>query len=164
MVARSNRVRSIHIKKVITIAKSKPQPKKVSKKAKPVKKKIIKESVPKKSAKKPVKKDLKKDVKKAKQAVKAKPQKKPVQKKTVQKKAKVVFDVSSHVLVPKHVKVSDSEREKILETYNVTLEELPRISKSDAAISNLDVGTGDIIKVERPSATAKMSVFYRRVV
>ncbi len=74
------------------------------------------------------------------------------------------FDVTKHVMVPKHTKISEKEKEELLERYSVTLKELPRILKKDPGIQHLDVKEGDIIKIVRKSQTAGESVFYRRVV
>ena len=74
------------------------------------------------------------------------------------------FDVTKHVLVPKHKKVSEKERKELLDKYSIGLESLPKIFRNDPAIVDLDVSDGDIIKVERASPTAGSTVFYRRVV
>lgn len=74
------------------------------------------------------------------------------------------MDITSHNLVPKHSKVSDSEKEKIFEKYSITTKELPKIFKSDPAIAGLSVKIGDIIKVERESKTAGVSIYYRVVI
>ena len=74
------------------------------------------------------------------------------------------FDVTEHVLVPKHSKISDKEKKELLDKYSASLKELPRILKADPAIQNLDVKEGDIIKILRKSPTAGEIVFYRRVV
>ena len=74
------------------------------------------------------------------------------------------FDVQKHFLVPKQTKLSDKDKKSLLEQYNITLDDLPRITMTDTAISHLDVTTDDVIKVERASPTTKNTVFYRRVV
>ena len=74
------------------------------------------------------------------------------------------LDVSKHVLVPKHIKLNDKEKKDLLEKYNISHEDLPRISMSDPVIATMDLTTDDIIKVERSSPTAKVAFFYRRVV
>ena len=56
------------------------------------------------------------------------------------------------------------EKQKLLEQYNISLKELPRIPKTDAAIVSLNVKPGDVIKIIRKSPTAKESAFYRVVV
>jgi DNA-directed RNA polymerase subunit H len=76
----------------------------------------------------------------------------------------MTFDVSKHILVPKHSKVSDSEKKKLFEKYNINGKELPRIFKEDPAIVKLSVKVGDIIKIERESQTAGVAKYYRVVV
>ena len=74
------------------------------------------------------------------------------------------FKIDKHTLIPKHVKLSEKEKQKILEQYNISLKELPRIPKTDAAIVPLNAKPGDVIKIIRESPTAKESFFYRVVV
>jgi len=72
--------------------------------------------------------------------------------------------VETHELIPKHTKISDSEKEKLLETYQVSWSGLPKINKSDPAIAKLNVKVGDVIRIDRESKTAGKSVYYRAVV
>ncbi|HZX45628.1 MAG TPA: DNA-directed RNA polymerase subunit H [Candidatus Nanoarchaeia archaeon] len=74
------------------------------------------------------------------------------------------FKVDKHLLIPKHTKLSDKQKEKLLQDYNVSLIDLPRIFKSDSAIQALDSKPGDIIKIERQSPTAGEAEFYRVIV
>ncbi|NTV24382.1 MAG: DNA-directed RNA polymerase subunit H [Nanoarchaeota archaeon] len=74
------------------------------------------------------------------------------------------FDISQHVLVPKHTKLNQKDRDALLEKYRITTKELPKISIKDPAIAALGVELDDIVKIERPSPTAKTTLFYRRVV
>jgi DNA-directed RNA polymerase subunit H len=74
------------------------------------------------------------------------------------------FDVSKHVLVPKHVKLSEKEKKDLFDRYVADLRDLPRVYKDDPAIQGLDAKEGDIIKIARKSPTAGEAVFYRRVV
>ncbi len=73
------------------------------------------------------------------------------------------FDVTKHVLVPKHSKLSEKERKELFEKYAIELPNLPRVGKNDPAILHLDVKEGDIIKISRKSPTAGETTFYRRV-
>lgn len=73
------------------------------------------------------------------------------------------FDVTKHVLVPKHTKVSDKELKELFEKLNIDVNNLPRIKKSDPAILHLDVKEGDVIRCVRKSDTAGEIDFYRRV-
>ena len=79
-------------------------------------------------------------------------------------RAKSKFKSDKHILISKHVKVSEKEKEKLLEKYNISQKELPRILKTDPAIMNLDAKPGDIIKIIRQSPTAGEATFYRVVV
>ena len=73
------------------------------------------------------------------------------------------FNVTDHSLVPKHTKMNELEKKKLFERYNISLKELPKISKRDPAILHLNVKPGDVIKVIRQSPTAGESIFYRGV-
>jgi DNA-directed RNA polymerase subunit H len=70
----------------------------------------------------------------------------------------------NHILIPKHTKLSDKEKESLFQTYNITIRELPKIQQADPAIAHLDAKENDVIKIERKSTTAGNSVFYRGVI
>lgn len=74
------------------------------------------------------------------------------------------LDVTKHVLVPKHTKLNQKEKQRLFEKYNISEAELPKISKKDPAIAKLKLKPGDVIMIERPSATAGKTVFYRVVI
>ena len=69
-----------------------------------------------------------------------------------------------HILIPKHSKISDTQKEKLLEKYNISVKELPRMLKTDSAITSLGAKPGDVIKIIRKSPTASEAIFYRVVV
>lgn len=72
--------------------------------------------------------------------------------------------IKKHLLMPKHTKISEAEKKKVLEEYNITIKELPNIYKDDPALSEIDVEDGDVIKITRKSPTAGESIFYRVVI
>ena len=74
------------------------------------------------------------------------------------------FKADKHMLIPKHAKLSDAQKEKLLEKYSVSLKDLPRVLKTDPAIISLDAKPGDVIKITRKSVTAKETPYYRLVV
>jgi len=74
------------------------------------------------------------------------------------------FNVSKHVLVPKHKKLADSEKKELLEHFNISEMDLPKISVEDAAITEMKLKPGDVVKVTRQSSTAGESFYYRVVV
>ncbi len=73
------------------------------------------------------------------------------------------YDIKKHVLVPKHIKLSEKEKQEVLEKYHISVKELPQIKKKDPAIVDLDAKHDDVIKIIRKSQTASESVFYRGV-
>ena len=73
------------------------------------------------------------------------------------------FKVDKHTLTPKHTKLSEKEKAQLLERYHVTSKELPKILRTDAALRELELKIGDVVKVTTKSATAGESFFYRVV-
>lgn len=73
-------------------------------------------------------------------------------------------DITKHVLVPQHSKLSEKEKQELFKKLNITQRVLPKISKDDPALRSLEVKQGDIIKITRQSPTAKEAIFYRGVV
>lgn len=63
-----------------------------------------------------------------------------------------------------HEKLPDSVKKELLEQYNVTMLEMPKISIDDPAIRHLDAKRGDMIKITRNSKTAGTTYFYRVVI
>ncbi len=55
-----------------------------------------------------------------------------------------------HILQPKHTKLSKEDVAKLLQTYNISLSQLPKISKKDPAVPE-GCETGEILKIERKS-------------
>ena len=96
--------------------------------------------------------------------VKKKTAAKPRVKKIKTKFVEATFDISEHVLVPKHSILSEKEKEKLFEKYNITIKELPKILLTDPGIKALKPKIGDVVKIERDSLTAGKSVFYRGVI
>lgn len=73
-------------------------------------------------------------------------------------------NTNNHLLVPKHSKLSDSDKDKLFEKYTISFRELPKILKGDSAIAKLDASVGDIIKITRKSKTAGVAYYYRVVI
>ena len=80
------------------------------------------------------------------------------------KKSKMTFDISKHLLVPKHSKLSDADKKKLFEEYSIGVKELPKIHSTDPAIEKLGAKVGDVIKIERRSETAGTTFYYRVVI
>ncbi len=80
------------------------------------------------------------------------------------KKMTEEFKITQHALVPEHIKLNQEEAKKVLETYNVSSKQLPKIYINDPAIKELSAKIGDIIKIKRASPTVKTMDFYRVVI
>ncbi len=67
-----------------------------------------------------------------------------------------------HVLQPKHIKLKQEEVKDLLEEYNVSISQLPKIKSDDPSIPQGCL-TGDVLRIERKEGD-KINVYYRVVV
>lgn len=74
------------------------------------------------------------------------------------------INVQKHNLVPRHIKLTEKEKEEVLIKHNISASQLPSILIKDAAIKELNVAPGDVIKIIRKSSTSSESIFYRVVI
>lgn len=75
------------------------------------------------------------------------------------------IQIQDHVLLLKHKKLDDKALEGLLNKYNISPKQLPKVYKKDPALREIeDVKAGDIIEIERDSPTANKTKFYRVVV
>ena len=73
------------------------------------------------------------------------------------------FNITKHILVPKHEIMDINEKNNFLKKNNFKLKNLPRIFESDPVIKFIYGKKGDIIKITRQSESSD-SAFYYRVV
>ncbi len=73
-------------------------------------------------------------------------------------------DIRKHMLVPEHSKLTKKEMQELLEKYNLSLNDLPKILLTDPAIEKLNAKEGDVIKIMRDSPTAGKAIYYRVVI
>ena len=66
-----------------------------------------------------------------------------------------------HILQPKHTKLKPDEVKKLLDDFNTSLTQLPKIKADDPAAPE-GVAPGDILKIERKEEE-KINVYYRVV-
>ena len=67
-----------------------------------------------------------------------------------------------HILQPKHIKLSEKDVEALLEKYNISKAQLPKIILKDAGLPE-GCEKGDVIKIERKEED-KTHLYYRVVV
>ena len=64
------------------------------------------------------------------------------------------FNIEKHILVPKHSLLSEEDAKKVLAHYNISSNQLPRISRNDPAIKPFGAKQNNIIKIVRKTETA----------
>lgn len=74
------------------------------------------------------------------------------------------IQIQDHILVPKHEILTDKESEKLLEKYNISKGQLPKIFLNDPAIKKINAKLGDVIKITRKSPTAGKAVVHKVVI
>ena len=67
-----------------------------------------------------------------------------------------------HILQSKHIKLKEEEAEKLLEEFNISKSQLPKILSSDPGLPE-NCQVGDIIKIERKDKD-KINLYYRAIV
>ena len=69
-----------------------------------------------------------------------------------------------HILQPKHIKLKEKEEQKLLEKFNISKAQLPKILSTDPGLSEGCV-VGDVIMIERKEPESeKVNIYYRVVV
>ena len=66
-----------------------------------------------------------------------------------------------HILQPKHTKLKEDELKKVLEKYNISISQLPKIKATDFCIPE-GCEKGDVLKIERKEGE-KIHLYYRVV-
>lgn len=67
-----------------------------------------------------------------------------------------------HILQPKHTKLKPEEVKKLLENYNISFSQLPKIKSTDPAAPE-GLKPGEVLKIEREEDD-KVWTYYRVVV
>lgn len=75
----------------------------------------------------------------------------------------LLYNVSRHVLVPKHTLLDSSQKADVLKKYKVHERNMPFISKTDPVCKYYGGKPGDLFHIMRPSANTLSSTYYRLV-
>lgn len=67
-----------------------------------------------------------------------------------------------HILQPKHTALKSEEIKKLIEKYNISLSQLPKIRKNDLSLPE-GTNIGEVLKIER-NEDGKNVTYYRVVV
>jgi DNA-directed RNA polymerase subunit H len=74
-----------------------------------------------------------------------------------------MVDVSQHELVPEHTVLDDDDAEDVLDEYDVTRTDLPKIKRNDPALPD-GAEPGDVVEIVRDSRTTAEATVYRLVI
>ena len=75
----------------------------------------------------------------------------------------MIFNITKHDYVPKHILLTRDEEKELLEKYNTTKGKLPKISKTDPISKYYGMKTDQICKIIRKSPEVGEYVYYRLV-
>ena len=73
----------------------------------------------------------------------------------------LVVNITEHELVPKHILLSQEDKECLLRRYKIKESQLPKILVSDPVARYLGLQRGDVVKIVRVSETAGRYITYR---
>ena len=80
------------------------------------------------------------------------------------KKKKPLENITSHILVPDHIILSEKEKKDLIKHLKIEANQLPKIHNTDPVSLSIGAKSGQIIKIIRESHTAKESIAFRLVV
>lgn len=76
----------------------------------------------------------------------------------------LMYNVTEHTLVPKHILMSKTEKSQVLKAYNVQEKKFPFIFKTDPVSRYFNAKPGQLFKIIRDSDVTYKSISYRLVV
>ncbi len=79
-------------------------------------------------------------------------------------KKRELEDITKHELVPEHIVLSEKEKNHLLKSYQIELNQFPKILDSDPVCLRIGAKSGQILKIIRKSHTAREATAYRLVV
>lgn len=80
------------------------------------------------------------------------------------KENELYIDKLSHVLVPKHEIISETEKDELLRVYKIKEWQLPKILNSDPISKYFGARKGQIFKITRHSENSNEYIYYRLVI
>ena len=78
--------------------------------------------------------------------------------------SELTVNITQHELVPKHLLISDEEKDAVLKKFKIKESQLPKILVTDPVAKYLGLRKGQIVKIIRNSETAGLHIAYRTVV
>ncbi len=79
--------------------------------------------------------------------------------------SQMLIDITKHILVPKHIVLTQEEKEKWMATFSIKKEsQLPKLYRTDAMARYYGLRKGDVVKIVRKSEADTEYIMYRVVV
>lgn len=76
---------------------------------------------------------------------------------------RLLFNITKHVLVPKHELLTKEEIKEILKKYKCTVNQLPKVFKTDPISKYYGAKVGDVFRIYRKSSSVGEKIAYRYV-
>lgn len=74
------------------------------------------------------------------------------------------FNVTDHILVPKHIILTEEEQQQILIEYNLSIDQVPKLFKTDRIARHYNMKVGSICKIEQLSPVTGKVITYRHII
>lgn len=78
--------------------------------------------------------------------------------------SELMYNITKHMLVPKHILLTQSDKRTLMKKYHVTEKQIPKILSSDPVSRYFNAKPGQIFQIIRDSNITYKSVSYRIVV
>lgn len=75
----------------------------------------------------------------------------------------LMFNITHHEIVPRHIILTEEESKKVLEDYQSTKSQLPKLLSTDPVAKYYGMKSGDICRIIRHSPMTGESIYYRMV-
>jgi DNA-directed RNA polymerase I, II, and III subunit RPABC1 len=75
----------------------------------------------------------------------------------------LMFNITHHHIVPKHTILNEEDSKKILNSFDATKNQLPKLLSTDPVAKYYGMKSGDICKITRNSPMTGESIYYRIV-
>lgn len=75
----------------------------------------------------------------------------------------LMFNITHHEIVPRHIILTEEESKKVLDDYQSTKSQLPKLLSTDPVAKYYGMKSGDICRIIRHSPMTGESIYYRMV-
>ena len=72
--------------------------------------------------------------------------------------------LSEHRLIPAHRILNEEEKKEVMDKYNITERQFPKILVNDPVAEEIGAKAGDVVEISRNSPTAGKLLYYRLVI